>query len=212
MSPDGPMKPLPEEKLLRLIRQKKSDAPPAGSSPSTGLLPVQVINVMGGGGVTLRWPVLAAGGLGMVLAIEAVLLVAQLLRPLPSVQLPVVTGTTAAPEWQTSTVIEQTPSLAQSASQVLFNSTETGTESSAVDERRAVRAEPSASATQLATRLTLMGIVAGDPPQAIIEDTQTHKTYFLTAGQAIAEGAVVEQVSENRVILNFAGEKIELTL
>ena len=57
-----------------------------------------------------------------------------------------------------------------------------------------------------------MGIVAGEPAQAIIEDTQTNKTYFVTAGQAVVEGAVLDKVLDNRVILDLDGEKIELSL
>ena len=34
----------------------------------------------------------------------------------------------------------------------------------------------------------------------------------MTAGQTVVEGAVVEQVLENHVVLDLAGEKIELTL
>jgi type II secretory pathway component PulC len=64
----------------------------------------------------------------------------------------------------------------------------------------------------LVTRLTLSGIVAGDPAQAIIEDTETKKTYFVTAGQPVAEGAVLDQVESNRVILDLNGEKITLSL
>ena len=72
--------------------------------------------------------------------------------------------------------------------------------------------ERSVAAKELAARLNLMGIVAGDQPQAIIEDSQTHKTYFVISGQAVSEGAVVEKVLENRVILSIDGETIELTL
>ena len=74
------------------------------------------------------------------------------------------------------------------------------------------RSAPSGSAQLLASRLTLTGVISGDPPQAIIEDSQTQKTYFVTVGQALAEGAVLDQVLDNRVILDFQGEKIELNL
>ncbi len=212
MSPDGPTKPLPEEKLLRLIRQKKSDPSPEGAAASAGPLPVHVVNVHLGGGTALRWPVLAGAGLGILLLIEAVWLVAQLMRPLPVVSLPAVEAPAEPPAWQPTELVEQMPSLAQSASEGLFASPTATAEGVFGDERRTARVDPSVATHQLAARLTLMGIVAGEPPQAIIEDTQTRKTYFVTRGQAIAEGAVVEQVFENRVILDLAGEKIELTL
>ena len=71
---------------------------------------------------------------------------------------------------------------------------------------------PSGSANLLSSRLTLMGIVSGEPAQAIIADSQTQKTYFVSVGQPVAEGAMLEQILDNRVILNYSGEKIELTL
>ena len=46
----------------------------------------------------------------------------------------------------------------------------------------------------------------------IIEDSETKKTFFVTAGQMVIEDAVVEQVLDSRVILTVAGEKIELSL
>ena len=57
-----------------------------------------------------------------------------------------------------------------------------------------------------------MGIVSGDPGEAVIEDAETKKTYFVTTGQAVVEGATLERVLDNRVILDLGGEKIELTL
>lgn len=57
-----------------------------------------------------------------------------------------------------------------------------------------------------------MGIVSGNPGQAIIEDSQTKKTHFVTVGQVVVEGAVVEQVLDHHVILDLDGEKIDLTL
>ena len=57
-----------------------------------------------------------------------------------------------------------------------------------------------------------MGIMAGNPGQAIIEDTQTKKSYFVSPGQPVVDGAMLDQVLDNRVILDFEGEKIELSL
>jgi hypothetical protein len=64
----------------------------------------------------------------------------------------------------------------------------------------------------LAARLTLTGIVSGDPPQAIIEDSETHKTFFVTPGQTIVAGAMLERLEENRAVLSYGGERIELGL
>ena len=77
-----------------------------------------------------------------------------------------------------------------------------------------VRLSPALSqeARALAARLTVIGLVDGDPPQAIIEDTQTQKTYFVSAGQSGTEGLIVTEIRENRVVLDLNGQPIELSL
>jgi hypothetical protein len=100
------------------------------------------------------------------------------------------------------------PSLAQSASRPLFTASPDVSEATSAGPRPA----PSGSAALLASRLILLGIIAGNPGQAIIEDSQTKKTYFVSPGQAVVGGAVVDQVQDNRVILDVQGEKIELTM
>ena len=57
----------------------------------------------------------------------------------------------------------------------------------------------------------LVGIIAGDNPQAIIEDKKAQKTYYLNKGQSF-NGYVVEEISENKVILDCEGKKISLFL
>lgn len=59
--------------------------------------------------------------------------------------------------------------------------------------------------------LSLIGIVAGEKPQAVIEDKKIQKTYFLNKGQTIDQ-LTVEDILEDRVILDFEGEKLELVL
>ena len=60
-------------------------------------------------------------------------------------------------------------------------------------------------------RVGLVGILAGDNPQAIIEDKKAQKTYYLNKGQSF-DGYVVEEISENKVTLNYEGKKITLFL
>jgi len=67
-------------------------------------------------------------------------------------------------------------------------------------------------ARSLAARLSLIGVIAGEPPQAIIEDSQTKKSFFVTAGQSLIEGLMVKEILENRVVLDLYGERIELSL
>lgn len=59
--------------------------------------------------------------------------------------------------------------------------------------------------------LSLIGIVAGEKPQAIIEDRKIQKTYFLNKGQTVNQ-LTVEDILKDRVILDFEGEKLELVL
>ena len=68
------------------------------------------------------------------------------------------------------------------------------------------------TAKKLRTRLSLNGIVEGNPPQAIIEDAETRKTFFVTEGQDLLEGAVVEKVTGNQAIIKLGDETITLTL
>jgi hypothetical protein len=159
-----------------------------------------------------RWPRIAAVTFSALLGLEAAYLLLQLTRPFPDIPVPVVPGVPTLPpvppDLQTfSAPLPDVPSLAASATRPLFASSVNAGGSAASS-----GTAPSVAAKTLAARLSLMGIMAGDPGQAIIEDTQTKKTYFVTVGQAVVEGAILESVLDNRVILELAGEKIELTL
>ena len=208
------MKPPPEEKLLRLIRGK-------GAAPSSGIAPAMpAISGSAAGMVTpdfrsrtseLPWLKAAVGVLGALLSLEIVCLILQTMWPLPAASVPRIAASsssaTAEQPSPTAVPTPEMPSVAASASRPLFSPVAPATPSAA-----SPGSLPSGSANVLAARLTLMGIVSGNPAQAIIEDSQTQKTYFVTVGQQVVEGATVEQVLDNRVILNLAGEKIELSL
>lgn len=199
MSPDGSAKPLPEERLLKLIRGKSARLAqaPAGAGQTAA-----AAQAMGRGGPARRWPQAATFGLGAVLALEVAVLVVEALRPAPTITMPVVSITQ-----EPSPRPAPPPSLAQSATRPLFSAPSETAASPTPGSQG-----PSVAVTQLATRLTLLGIVAGEPGQAIIEDSQTQKTYFVSPGQPVTEGAVVDQVLENEVILSLHGETIRLSL
>ena len=59
--------------------------------------------------------------------------------------------------------------------------------------------------------LSLKGIIAGDKPQAIIEDEKNKKSYFLYKGESVND-IKVEDIQSDRVILRVNGEVLELTL
>ena len=211
MSPDGSTKPPPEEKLLRLIRGKSSRRDSAAASPSSGIAQVVVLSDLRGAR-ELPWPRLATFGLGAVLVIEAIVLIAQALRPLPTIPVPAIDASVSSEPAPTTALPQELPSLAASAARPLFTSPAEMAEAGPTTSTPTPKSSPSAMARLLTSRLSLMGIISGNPAQAIIEDGQTKKTYFVTVGQAIVEGAVLDQVLDNRVILDLQGEKIELTL
>ena len=208
------MKPPPEEKLLKLIRGKsgRPEGPPAAISPvsASGGSAASALTLTG----STRWSWTAVAGwvLGALLGLEAVGLLVQLLRPLPMV--PALNEPSPAsqkPMAASEPSSEELPSLAAIVAQPIFSA---GTAAAQTVTLGAAgpRSAPSATAKQLADRLTLTGIIAGDQPQAIIEDAQTKKTFMVTPGQPVIDGAVLERVLDTRVVLDLNGEKIELTL
>ena len=217
MSPDGPTNPPPEERLLGLIRKQtkpavpppaKTSAPDApdrespaaaakAASASSASLIIQRL--------ALPWPTIAVWGIAAVLAGEVIGLVALAMQPIPQVIIAGPPPSDGLPQNFSSP--DELPSLAQSASPELFQA-----QAGASTSQPRPSGAPSASAKQLSTRLTLLGIVSGNPPQAIIEDSVTKKTYFVTAGQAVSEGAALQQVGDNRVVLDLNGEQIDLAL
>ncbi len=67
------------------------------------------------------------------------------------------------------------------------------------------------TADSITERVGLVGIISGDNPQAIIEDKKAQKTYYLTVGQSF-DGYLVEQVGDDKVVLDYEGKKISLFL
>lgn len=57
----------------------------------------------------------------------------------------------------------------------------------------------------------LLGIAGGSNPQAIILNKKTNQTYFLYRGQS-QDNLEVEDISTNRVKVNYLGESFELFL
>lgn len=210
MSPDGSTKPPPEEKLLRLIRgqqgrpQASTASPQASGGPHAATVATSDLGPRTQG---VRWVRPVVGGLSLVLAVEVVWLILEASRPLPSVNMPVIANPSAEAPTPPAGPSLEIPSLAESASRLLFTATADVSSSSPTP-----RPRQGTAAKLLASRLSLMGIVPGDPAQAIIEDSETKKTYFVTTGQAVVEGAVLEQVLDHHVILDLDGEKIDLTL
>ena len=67
------------------------------------------------------------------------------------------------------------------------------------------------SNTDLVKQLNLVGIIAGENPQAVIEDKNTQKTYYLNKGQFLGE-IQLEDILEGKIIINHKGQRFELYL
>jgi hypothetical protein len=63
----------------------------------------------------------------------------------------------------------------------------------------------------LTKEINLVGIISGDNPQAIIEDRQTQKTYYVAKGQFIGDYKVAD-IQEGKIILEFQGKRYELNM
>lgn len=63
----------------------------------------------------------------------------------------------------------------------------------------------------LAKDLNLLGIVEGVRDQAIVEDKEANKTFFLYKGDRFGEFEVYD-IKSSKVILDYKGEKIELNM
>ena len=64
---------------------------------------------------------------------------------------------------------------------------------------------------EIAKTFVLKGIIAGEPAQAVIEDTKLAKTYFVTAQDKIGD-ILIEEITANKVRLNLEGQSLDLTL
>jgi hypothetical protein len=70
---------------------------------------------------------------------------------------------------------------------------------------------PKIPLSQKVSRLHLVGVINGNPLQAIIEDREHQKTLTVTSGETIND-IVVEKVSSDQILLRLDGETTELAL
>lgn len=59
--------------------------------------------------------------------------------------------------------------------------------------------------------ISLVGIISGEPAQAVIEDKKNQKTVYVNKGQFIGDFQL-EDIKEGKVILNYKGQMYELYL
>jgi len=63
--------------------------------------------------------------------------------------------------------------------------------------------------TELVKQLKLVGILLDKDPKAIVEDLGTQQTFFVSPGERIGN-AIVQEILQDKVILIFGQEKVEL--
>lgn len=80
-------------------------------------------------------------------------------------------------------------------------------ESQAQDKNMPIKIGP----YELLKSYSLAGVVSGENPQAIIEDTASKKTYFLNKGQYLGDFKI-DDIKEGKVILELRGQRFELSL
>ncbi|MEE8360318.1 MAG: hypothetical protein V3S04_05265 [Candidatus Omnitrophota bacterium] len=70
---------------------------------------------------------------------------------------------------------------------------------------------PEIIAEEIIGNLTLLGIVTGEVPQAIIEDKKLKKSFFLKEGQSTG-GVLLKKIDEGSVTVVYRGEEFNLSL
>ena len=64
---------------------------------------------------------------------------------------------------------------------------------------------------EISANLSLIGIIAGERPQAIIEDKKSGKSHFLYKGGLVGKAKIVD-ILKDSVIMGYQGETYELVL
>lgn len=75
----------------------------------------------------------------------------------------------------------------------------------------AIESGAGAPSVEAAKRFNLVGIITGENPQAIIEDKEVQKTYYLNEGQSVS-GITIQKIGDGRVVLSYEGKDAELVM
>ena len=70
---------------------------------------------------------------------------------------------------------------------------------------------PSIPLEEIIGNLSLLGIVSGATPQAIIEDKKKKSSYFIAEGQT-SSGITVKKIGTNSVTVEYQGKEFDLTM
>ena len=194
----------PEEKLLRLIRGEKKN--PAAGSPASDAAKAAKRPAFEFKLPDFIFHLDARRVILIILVLSCIYLVFAFIYPfvfLRTVELPEVAkdskaGLEAMPKTEQKPLEEYLQGFGDK--QVFGSSGSVG-----------VIGPASGLSAELIKDINLVGIIAGENPQAIIEDKKGQKTYYLNKGQFIGEFQV-EDIQEGKIILNFNGQRFELHL
>ena len=73
------------------------------------------------------------------------------------------------------------------------------------------KAAPAAASLDAIKNYSLLGVISGENPQAILEDKKTKQTLYLQKGQSLGEFKV-KDVQDGKIILESGGETAELSI
>ncbi|KPK98759.1 MAG: hypothetical protein AMJ95_02625 [Omnitrophica WOR_2 bacterium SM23_72] len=206
----------PEEKLLKLIRGEKKSKKAVGIIRQGSAMPEKVIPAVKGDvsifssqqasmqpkGFPLRTSIIAF------LILSVLFMLSAFLYPifnLSKVKLPEVTKEQVKTSSTSSLNVKPLESYLEGVQQrQIFRA-------ATVSDVLPISSAAVTNTLDLFKDMTLVGIISSDPPQAVIEDKKTQKTYYLTRGQAIGD-LKVDDIQEGKVIVDYLGTKYELYL
>lgn len=193
----------PEEKLLKLIKGDKKTVsipfqePPVEKNPDFKK-PVFSFNRFYFSGINIHKI------LRVILAISVVYLAAALIYPLlgfRKIRLPSVSKEKNS---ESKSVIKEEPKPFEFYAQGIGNRQIFASSSS-----KSAPGPLAVANADLIKNISLIGIISGVNPQAVIEDKIAQKTYYLNKGQLIGEFQI-DDIREGKVILDYRGKKYEL--
>lgn len=81
----------------------------------------------------------------------------------------------------------------------------------AAESKEKSKAAPNAASLDAIKNYSLLGVIGGENPQAIIEDKKTKQTIYLQKGQSLGE-LKVRDLQDGKIILESGGETAELSI
>jgi len=210
----------PEDKLLKLIRQKKSLTPEVPIIPSSAPASSELLSSSGSVSDPNQWVSFLNKVLILVVVLIGIYTLSQLfITPKDPNDKKLVEEPGMAKVEPEPTIVKPLKSYSDYAQTIAQrNIFELPTFPSVIQIENPPVVVPSgenpppsnvSSAVDFIKKLKLVGIVLDATPEAIIEDTQAKQTLFLHPGELI-DDAIVEDIQESKVILKYQNQRIEL--